>query len=268
VSTKLGFCQVLTCQVALLLSAAAITSAASVPSGWVCNGNCGSMGADGVVTLSPTGNSQYQWVSTFNGPSGVGALPGVGGLGSPTNGSTLTTSSFSASAGDPLNFYFNYVTSDGSGFADYAWVQLLNSSGTSAALLFTARTAPSGSIVPGFSMPAPAATLDPSSVLIKDGAPTWSPLGPSSGTCFDAGCGYTGWIKSSFTISAAGNYTLQAGVVNWNDEEFDSGLALDGVTVAGTPITPVTPVSGVPEPATMLLVSLGASGLLVRRFRS
>jgi hypothetical protein len=166
-----------------------------------------------------------------------------------------------------LNFYFNYVTSDGSGFADYAWVQLLNSSGTPAALLFTARTAPSGSIVPGFSMPPPAATLDPSSVLIHDGAPTWSPLGPSSGTCFDAGCGYTGWIKSSFTITASGNYMLQAGVVNWNDEEFDSGLALDGVTVAGTPITPVTP-SGVPEPASILLVSLGAAGLLVRRFRS
>jgi hypothetical protein len=268
VSTKLGFCRVLTCQVALLLSAAAIGSAASVPSGWVCNGNCGSNGADGVVTLSPTGNSQYQWVSTFNGSNGVGALPGVGGSGSPTNGSTLTTSSFSASAGDPLNFYFNYVTSDGSGFADYAWVQLLNSSGTSAALLFTARTAPSGSIVPGFSMPPPSATLDPSAVLINDGAPTWSPLGPSSGSCFDVGCGYTGWIKSSFTISTSGSYMLQAGVVNWNDVEFDSGLALDGVTVAGTPITPVTPVGEIPEPATMLLVSLGAAGLLVRRFRS
>jgi PEP-CTERM motif len=267
VFTKLGFCRVLTCQVALLLSAAGIGSAASIPSGWVCSGNCGSNGADGVVGLSPTGNGQYQWVSTFNGTTGVGALPGVGGTGSPTNGSTLTTSVFSASAGDPLNFYFNYVTSDGSGFADYAWVQLLNSSGGSASLLFTARTAPSGSIVPGFSMPAPAATLDPASVLIVDGAPTWSPLGPSSGTCFDVGCGYTGWIKSSFTISAAGDYMLQAGVVNWNDQEFDSGLALDGVTVGDTPITPVTP-GGVPEPATMLLVSLGAAGLLVRRFRS
>lgn len=266
-STKLGFCRVLTCQVALLLSAAALASAAAIPSGWVCNGNCGSMGADGVVTLSPTGNSQYQWVSTSNGISGVGSLPGVGGLGDPTNGSTLTTSSFSASAGDPLSFYFNYVTSDGSGYADYAWVRLLDSSGASAALLFTARTAPSGSIVPGFSMPSPEATLDPASVLINDGAPTWSPLGFSSGSCFDVGCGYTGWVHSSFTISTSGSYTLQAGVVNWNDEEFDSGLALDGVTVAGTPITPVTP-SGVPEPATMLLVSLGAAGLLVRRFRS
>jgi hypothetical protein len=103
-------------------------------------------------------------------------------------------------------------------------------------------------------------------VTIKEGGPSWSPLGPSSGSCFDVGCGYTGWVKSSFTISASGDYTLQAGVVNWNDEEYDSGLALDGVTVAGTPITPVTPVSGVPEPASVLLLSLGTAGLLVRRF--
>lgn len=138
---------------ALLLLSAVNGSAAAIPSGWVCNGTCGSDGADGVVTLSPTGNAQYQWVSTNLGPPGVGALPGVGGSGSPTNGSTLTTTMFSASAGDPLSFYFNYVTSDGSGFADYAWVQLLDASSTPAALLFTARTAPTGSIVPGFSMP-------------------------------------------------------------------------------------------------------------------
>lgn len=238
------------------------SSAGAIPSGWVCNGNCGSDGADGVVTLSPTGNTQYQWLSTNNGADDVGALPGVGGTGSPTNGSTLTTTLFSASAGDLLKFYFNYVTSDGSGYADYAWVQLMDASSNPVALLFTARTAPSGSIVPGFSMPAPSATLTPASVPIIGGAPTWSPLGDYSGTCYADGCGYTGWIQSTYTISSSGNYKLTAGVVNWNDHYYDSGLALDGVTVGGVPILPP---SAVPEPSSLLLLTVGAAGLLARR---
>jgi hypothetical protein len=31
---------------------------------------------------------------------------------------------FAATAGTALNFYFNYVTSDGAGFADYGWAEL------------------------------------------------------------------------------------------------------------------------------------------------
>ncbi len=237
-------------------------SGATIPSGWTCSGSCGSDGADGVVTLSPTGNSQYQWVSTSGGLLGVGALPGVGGVGNPTNGSTLTTSMFSAAAGAPLNFYFNFVTSDGSGFADYAWAELLNSASTPVALLFTARTAPSGSIVPGFSMPPPSATLTPASVPIIGGGPTWSPLGGYSGLCYAAGCGYTGWVQSSYLIPTAGNYILEVGAVNWNDTAYDTGMALDGVTVAGTPIT------GTPEPQTMMLLGIGIATILVSRKRA
>jgi hypothetical protein len=216
-----------------------------------------------VVTLSPTGNSSYQYVTTADGTSGVGALPS-GALGVETNGSTLATSVFSATAGTNLNFYFNYVTSDGAGFADYAWAELYDSSNNPVALLFTARTEASGTIVPGTGMPAPGATLTPASVPIITvdstlaTGPEWSPLGSSSGSCYDAGCGYTGWINSNYTIANAGDYYLEVGAVNWSDEAFDSGLAMDGVTVGGVPITPS---SSVPEPSTYGLLAAGLLGL-------
>ncbi|HET6170348.1 MAG TPA: NF038132 family protein [Terracidiphilus sp.] len=229
-----------------------------IPSGWTCNGSCGSLGANGVVTLSPTGNPSYQYVTTNGGTTGVGALPS-GKLGSETNGSTLATTVFSATAGTNLNFYFNYVTSDGAGFADYAWAELFNSDNTPAALLFTARTEPSGTIVPGTGMPSPNATLTPSSVPIIGGGPAWSPLGSWSGSCFSAGCGYTGWVDSNYTIATAGNYYLEVGATNWTDQIYDSGLALDGVTVGGVPITP----PGVtPEPSTLMLFGTGLLGIV------
>lgn len=232
---------------------------AGIPAGWSCVGNCGTSGANGVVTSAPTGGTQYGWVSTDMGVDEV-ALPGVGGSGNPTNGSRLRSSVFSAAAGDDLQFQFNFVTSDGSGFADYAWARLLDSTFNEVALLFTARTAPSGNIVPGFSMPAPAATLTPASVPIIGGAPAWAPLGGSSGDCFSAGCGYTGWISSNYTIANAGNYVLEFGVTNWIDEAFQTGMAFDGITVGGTPI------GNVPEPATLGLLGLGLFGInAVRR---
>lgn len=239
-----------------------VPSAYATPIGWVCVGNCGTLGADGVVTAPPGGTS-YDFVSSENGvPLGTQDL----NLGVETIGSILTSVAFSANAGDPLAFYFNYVTSDGAGFADYGWAELLDAgTGAREALLFTARTTPGGNTAPGFGMPANSATLVPASTPIIPGGPVWSPLGNDSGDCFSTGCGYTGWIRSTYTIPDAGLYMLRFGTVDWSDQQFSSGLAFAGTTVAGVPIDPPT----VPDSGSTLML-LGSAflglGALRRRF--
>lgn len=220
-------------------------------------GSAGTSGADGVVTAAPGGGPTYSWVSTFGGVAGAGQLPGIGG----TNGSSLTTSIFAATAGDVLKFQFNYVTSDGAGFADYAWSQLLTAGGAVFADLFNARTQPTGDTVPGVGLPGISAILAPPTSAIIPGGPIWSPLGGSSGACWAAGCGYTGWITATYAIPTTGSYKVQFGVTNWGDTAFDSGLAFDDISVAGTPV------GVVPEPETyaMLLAGLGLLGLAARR---
>jgi hypothetical protein len=198
-----------------------------------CVGACGTLGPNGVVIAPPTGSS-YSYVTTEAGITGGGQIPGEGG----TNGSLYTTNEFSAAAGDALEFWFNYVTSDGSGFADYAWAGLFTASLDPVAILFTARTQPTGTIVPGQNLPGVEATLTPSSVPIIDGAPAWSPLGTSSGSCYSAGCGFTGWINSTYDIAEAGNYVVRFGVSNWSDTAFQSGMAFAGITVGGVSVTP------------------------------
>ena len=227
--------------------------------GWTCTGTCGTLGADGVVTASPFGGN-YGYVTTNDGISGVGALPGVGG--DPTNGTVITSPLFSADVGSELSFFFNYVTSDGAGFADYAWARVLDSVGDEALILFTARTIEDGDTVPGFGLPGLGAgvTLLPASTPIIPGGPAWSPLGIWSGECFAAGCGYTGWIQALYTFTAAGNFRLQFGVTNWLDQGWDSGMAFDGTTIDGDPI-------GVPEPAPLALLGLSLIALRLLRSR-
>jgi hypothetical protein len=247
----------LTCSALVTASVFAIFP---VGSAWAdtCVGNCGTLGADGVVTLSPFGTPAYNFVTTSGGVverAGAGQIAGVGG----TNGSQFTTSAFSANAGDALQFFFNYVTSDGSQFADYAWAELQTSVGAFSAhvaWLFTARTQPTGNTSPGVGLPTNDSTLTPPTTAIIPGGPVWSPLGSSSGACFNGpgqGCGFTDWIQSTYTIGSAGSYHLAFGVTNFLDTAFDSGLAFDGVTVGGVPISP-----SVPGP----IVGAGLPGLL------
>lgn len=228
-----------------------------MPAGWTCVGNCGTLGANGVVTLAPGGGTQYGWISTRNGVLNTNHL----GLGSEQTGTTLTSTLFAGTAGQVLAFQFNYVTSDGSGFADYAWVRLLDVSFNQVALLFTARTHPSAPIVPGFSMPAPSAILNPSPVTIVGGAPAWAPLGTDSGRCFNLGCGYSGWVQSTYSLTSGGNFYLQFGVVNWQDSQYASGLAFDGLTIGGQIIGAPTDPTVIPEPATMVLLATGLMGM-------
>ncbi len=239
---------------------AAKVQAGPVPAGATCVGDCGTNGADGVVTLSPLGNSSYLYISTEGGVAGAGQISGIGG----TDGSQLTTPVFTATAGDQLKFYFNYVTSDGSGYADYGFAQLLDAGSNVAATLFTARTQPSGNTSPGFGLPANDSTLTPATSGIIGGGPTWSVLGSDSGSCYSAGCGYTGWIESTYTIAASGTYSLLFGVTNWSDTFYDTGMAIDGVTIAGNTI-----ISAVPEPMSLALfgAALMAFGTMRRRGR-
>ena len=234
----------------------------AIPVGWTCDGNCGTSGADGDVTLppGPPGATGYDWISTDQGLNGVGGIASVGG----TNGSLLTSNAFAANAGDNLQFFFNFVTSDGSGFADYAWAALVNTITDEITYLVTARTQPSGSIIPGQGLPAIDATLNPPTVEIIGGAPVWSPLGSSSGTCYAAGCGYTGWVQSDFSILTAGTYVLQFGTINWLDTAYDTGLAISGASIDGVIIEEPT---GVPEPGTLALLGIGLLGMGMARRR-
>jgi hypothetical protein len=233
--------------------------AASSASASTCIGACGTSGADGVVSAPPV-SSTYTYVTTSGGAAGAGEISGSGG----TNGSEFLTSAFSANAGDSLDFYFDYVTSDGSGFSDYGFAELLTASMTHVAWLFTARTTPAGNTSPGFGLPTNDSTLTPTSTPIQAGT-AWSPLGIYSGTCYAGGCGNTGWIQSQYTISTLGSYVLRLGTTNISDTKYDSGLAFAGVTVAGNNV----PLAA-PEPASwaLMLGGFGLVGAAMRRRRT
>lgn len=198
-----------------------------IPEGWTCTGNCGTSGADGVVTLPPS-SAQYGWISTYGGALNGMALPEVGG----GNGTRLRTAVFSAHAGDSIQLYLNYVSTDGAAHMDYAWARLLDVSSNQVAMLYTARNTSSGvgNTVPGFGMPPVDADLTPAESTVNGGGPVWSPLGINSGGCwygYTSICGYTDWIRSDFVLPSDGEYVLEFGVVNWGDYRFQSGLAFD-----------------------------------------
>jgi hypothetical protein len=250
-----------------LLASTALAGAAHASS---FVGNYGTLGANGVVTAPPSGPN-YGFVSTYDGVVGAGTIPFVGNkdFGDESinmAGSSFQSDPFAAGVGDSLRFFFNYVTSDGSGFADYGWAQLRRAGDDShVAWLFTGRTQPSGDIAPGFGLPALDSTLVPATSPIIGGGPAWSPLGGDSGACFAAGCGYTGWIESTYNILVADTYTLNFGVTNWNDNSFHSGLAFAGARIADEQIDVGD--NPIPAPASLAVMGVGLLGLALRRRR-
>jgi hypothetical protein len=261
---------------------------AGLPAGWVCEGACGTSGADLDITLSGVaGSTAYGYVTTTGGadtvavngktlsPFSPGPALGGGGIGSETDGSRLRSTAFAATAGDSLDFRFNYIASDGTpSYIEYAWALVRDASDMSVeALLFTGRTNPSGPPVPGFGLPATAAVVNGGVPVVMQGTdgPDWSKLGGDSGGCFGTGCGFTGWITSQYTFGATGSYILEFGAINWGDRAYDSGLAFDGITIAGKPIeeVPGDPTPAIPEPSTyaLMLAGLAAVGYAARRRR-
>jgi hypothetical protein len=239
----------------LLLTLTPRSALAMDLTGWVCTGNCGTSGANGVVTLAPvTGTTSYGWVSTAGSeqygvtPTSIhNSLTAAGGDGT-ANGSKIVSPLFTANSGAVLDFYFNYVSSDGADYADYAWARLLDGAGNEKAMLFTSRTTSSGATVPGLGMPPTASgvILAPATAPVSPGT-VWSPLGSNSGSCYNnsPGCGHTGWVHVTYSLPATGTYQLEFGVANWSDTGYNSGLAFDGATL-GTDI---------PDPSSVVVLS-------------
>jgi PEP-CTERM motif len=271
---------------ALVACASEATMAAEAPlnadlNTWTCVGQCGATAADGDVTLSPLGNAAHAYVTTAGSlatqvsPIKLTESGGRGTEFTQTNGSSYTSAAFTAQAGDTVNAYFNYVSTDGKGFDDYAWARVINANDSSlVAWLFTARSTNSNkrSIVPGDL----AVDFDPGAVIVnyanfdfntrnlKTPAPVnWSLLGASNGSCWrDAaeGCGFSGWLHSRISLAQGGSYKLEVGVVNFGDEIYDSGLAFDVAQLSA-------PTVAVPEAGTlpMLLSGLGLLAWGLRR---
>ncbi len=247
---------------------------------WTCLGQCGASASDGDVSLSPLGHAAYGYVTTAGSeatnvsPLNLSESGGGGSVFTQTNGSRYTSAAFSASAGDTLGAYFNYVSTDGKGFDDYAWARLVDASGQSlVAWLFTARSTNSNkqSIVPGDL----GVDFDPDAVIVNyadfefntrnlktPSAVNWSLLGGSNGACWREtaeGCGFTGWLQSRITLARTGLYQLEVGVVNFGDQAYDSGLAFDVANLSAPSAVPET--GGLP----LLLAGLGAVAWLARR---
>jgi len=269
--------------VALVAASMTFTAVHAAPAaldgaGWTATGAAGLIGTSSTVPLSPTGNQLFGFVTTADSAAhNVSPLllktDGKGNEAA-NNGTKIVSGSFSALANASLSLHFNYVSTDGRGYDDYAWARLVNAgTDTTAAWLYTARSTNSarGNVVPGDVLSRQQdntlpdeldATLnDGNSVGFNVSSTAWQPLGIYSGSCWNSAntCGPSGWIRSDYTFKQSGNYYLEFGVVNWGDEAFDSALAFDYSGLAPADFPGLSVLAAVPEPGqvAMMLSGLG-----------
>lgn len=261
---------------------------------WFATGAAGLIEGTNAVPLSPTGNSYFGFVTTaggaghFGSPDNVSPLilkaDGKGNEGT-NNGTKIVSDAFSGIAGNTLTLHFNYISTDGRGYDDYAWARLVDAaSNETAAWLFTARSTNSarGNVIPGdvLNRQVDRDAPDQLDAVLNDGdrigfdvsSTTWQPLGISSGYCWDDAntCGPSGWVKSSYVLAQTGTFRLEFGVANWGDEIFDSALAFDfvGLDAANFPNAPL--IASVPEASThaMFLAGIALAGVVALRRRA
>jgi hypothetical protein len=277
---------------AALMSPGAFAAAVSIADvTWNATGAAGLIAGNSTIPNPPTGNTQFGYVSTAGGVYDTSPLVlKTDGKGNETtnNGSRAVSGSFSAGANDTLTLNFNYLSTDGRGYDDYAWARLVTAgTNVTAAWLFTARSTNSanGNVVPGDvlkrqvdgSLPdrLDAELNNGDTVSFGVSSTEWAPLGFSSGFCWDNAntCGPSGWIKSDYTFNNTGTYFLEFGVANWGDEAYDSALAFDFGGLRSENFSNFVaidaPAAPVPEPESwaLLMAGLGLMGAVARRRR-
>lgn len=279
----------------LTLAHAASLHAAEAPLAdltWLATGSAGLIGGTETIPLSTQGTSYFGYVTTFEGAGHYGSVDNVSpltlksdGKGNEgnNNGTKIVSSAFSAVAGDTLTLNFNYISTDGRGYDDYAWARLVDATTQeTAAWLFTARSTNSarGNVIPGdvLKRQVDGDAPDKLDAVLNEGerigfdvsSTLWQPLGSWSGYCWDDAntCGPSGWVQSDYTFAGSGSYYLEFGVINWGDEAFDSALAFDfaGLNAVNFPNAPL--ITPVPEPETYAMMLAGLAllaGVATRR---
>jgi|JI10StandDraft_1071094.scaffolds.fasta_scaffold173080_2 hypothetical protein len=264
-------------------------------------------GTDSEIGASPLGTPLVGFVTTFAGlsPDPANGIPSVSPLVlfpdpdtlfEQTNGSKTTSTSFTAQAGDVLTLYFNYVSTDGLDYRDYAWARLVESAtNETAAWLFLAQSgnAPDGDGTSDYvhdkvlkMQTDPVLAEQDQDAVLNGGQPivgmpagsinVWAPLQEPDGQCWakdpqTSSCGATGWVESVYALENGGTYHLELGVMNWGDEQFQTALAFDFAGLAPASfLAPIT-VYDVPEPqgwASLFAGLVAVAGLGRRRAAS
>ena len=186
-------------------------------------------GTEWDIFAAGTGMAQLQpGASWTDVAAALGVAPGV--LSDPTGDITNASAiyqSFSGAAGDTVSMYWDYVATDYIPYDD----------------------------------PAFALVIGPSGTIVQTLASIYG-NGIAVGTS-----GHSGWQQFSYTLGAAGDYTLAFVTTNTRDSVLNSFLFLDGTPGSCEPQCPPPVDPSVPEPTSIALLALGGAFAIGRRLR-